>query len=235
MRLWRRPEHPQQAQQEGHKSERAPRPIWLPQMAEPVIMLLRGGEKLPGRVIERSADSVLVAVVVPARRITQGSLKGLVLEYANPAGRVRLTGEVRLAALSPDLLIAIGQPRLLEVKQERAHARVRVQCAIVLRLGDAEEPIHTHTEDLSGGGALLTTPEPLRVGDGLEFELVIEPGQPPINGSAEVVRIDGAGRAGVQFGLLSNYDRWRLIHFTVECQSREDFCHLDPGGGLKSD
>lgn len=229
MRPWRRHEDPKETQEVGHAAERAPRPIWLPQMAEPVSMLLRGGEKLPGRVIERSADSVLVAVVVPARRVTQGRLKGLVLEYANPAGRVRLTGEVRLQALTPDLLIAIEQPRLLEVKQERAHARVAVQCPITIRLDDADEPIHTHTSDLSGGGALLGTTEALRVGEGFEFELTLEPGQPPIHGSAEVVRIDGSGRAGVQFGLLSNYDRWRLIHFTVECQSREGFRRLDPG------
>lgn len=217
----------QEEQPGGGASERAPRPIWLPQLAEPVSLVLRSGEKLPGRVIERSAEGVLVAVVVPARRITQARLRGLVLEYANPGGRVRLSGDVKLVATSPDLLIGIEQPRLLDVLQERAHARVSVHCPITIHLDDEVDAIHTHTDDLSGGGALLATPEPLRVGDGLEFELTIEPARPPITGSAEVVRIDGSGRAGIQFGRLDNYDRWRLIHYTVECQSREGFRHLD--------
>ncbi len=231
MRPWRRRQESEQAPEQAapHASERAPRPIWLPQMAEPVSLVLRSGEKLPGRVIERSADALVVAVVVPARRVTQARLKGLVLEYANPAGRVRLTGQVELTATSPDLLVSIEQPRLLDVLQERAHARVSVICPITIRLDDDDEPIHTHTADLSGGGALLATPEPLRVGDGLQFTLTIEPGQPPVEGGAEVVRIDGSGRPGIQFGLLANYDRWRLIHFTVECQSREGFRHLDHG------
>lgn len=229
MRRWGRRRGSEQPGREepGGASERAPRPIWLPQLAEPVSLLLRSGEKLPGRVIERSVEGVLVAVVVPARRITQARLKGLVLEYANPGGRVRLSGEVTLAATNPDVLIAIDKPRLLDVLQERAHARVNVSCPITIRLDDEGEPIHTHTDDLSGGGALLATPEPLQVGDGLEFQLTIEPERPPIAGTAEVVRIDGSGRAGIQFGLLDNYDRWRLIHFTVECQSREGFRRLD--------
>jgi PilZ domain len=205
--------------------ERAPRPIWLPQLHEPVTLLLASGERLPGRVLERSVDGLLVAIVIPTKALSQRRLRSLVLEYPNPGGRVSLSGKVKLETSSEGALVRIDQPQLLDVRQERAHVRVQVECPIAISASVDSEPIHTFTEDLSGGGALLGTRESLRIGDLLSVHLTVDPAEPPLACTAEVVRIDGLGRAGLQFAGLSTYDRWRLVHFTVECQSREDFRH----------
>lgn len=217
-------EHP-----DGHDGarERAPRPIWLPQLAEPVTLLLDSGEKLPGRVTERSADSLVVAVIVPAGTIGEARLRSLVLEYANPGGRVRLSGEVRMERSAEGMLVRIEEPRLLEVRQERAHVRALAECPIVLRSSPEAEPLHAHTEDVSAGGVLLGAPEALGLGERLQVHLTIDPAEPAVECAGEVVRFDALGRAGIQFSELSTYDLWRLIHFTVECQSREGFRHTD--------
>ncbi|MGO9488515.1 MAG: PilZ domain-containing protein [Solirubrobacteraceae bacterium] len=220
-------EHGQHDADPHGAQERAPRPIWLPQLAEPVSMVLRTGEKFPGRVLERSLDHLLVAVVVPVKASTQKRLRSLVLEYSNPGGRVSLSGSVTVESSSEGALVRIAEPRLLDVRQERAHVRVQVECPITLSTSPQAVPIHTHTEDLSGGGALLATPERLEEGDRVAIALTIEPGEPPITGSAEVVRVDARGRAAIELAELSTYDRWRLVHFTVVCQSREDFRRPD--------
>ncbi len=222
-----RPDEGEHQPAEHAAQERAPRPIWLPQLAEPVSLRLRTGEKLPGRVLERSADSLVVAIVIPLGAGTEKRLRSLVLEYSNPGGRVSLSGRISLESSPEGALVRIDEPQLVGVRQERAHVRVEVECPITLSTSPKAEPIHTHTDDVSGGGALLATPERLGVGDQVSVALTIEPGESPITGSAEVVRIDGQGRAGLQFGELSTYDRWRLVHFTVVCQSREGFRHPD--------
>ncbi len=188
---------------------------------------LASGEKLPGRVLERAADELLVAIVVPLPSLSEGRMRTLVLEYANPGGRVRLSGSVSLESSSEGALVRIGEPRLVEVRQERAHVRVSVHCPLVIRTAAESEPIHTHTEDLSSGGLLVGTPEALALGDRVALHLTIDAAEPALAATAEVVRMDGLGRAGLEFAEMGTYDRWRLIHFTVECQSREGFRHQE--------
>jgi PilZ domain len=217
------------ARHEDHDSlqERAPRPIWLPQLAEPVTLHGASGEKFPGRVLERSADELVVAIVVPVRSLTEGRARSLVLEYANPGGRVRLSGRVSLETAAEGALVRIAEPRLIEVRQERAHVRVSVHLPLVIRTAAESEPIHTHTEDLSTGGLLVGTPEALAIGDRVALHLTVEAAEPALAAVAEVVRVDGLGRPGLEFAEMGTYDRWRLIHFTVECQSREGFRKQD--------
>jgi hypothetical protein len=178
--------------------------------------------------LERAADMLLVAVIVPSG-IREDQLERLVLEYANPGGRVRLTGSNALESSLEGQMVRIERPRLLEVVQERAHVRVEAECPIVVKTARQTEPIHSHTLDVSGGGVLLGTPEPLERGDRVEFKLLLEPGTPAIAGTAEVVRLDGRRRAGLEFTDIEPYARWRLIRFTIDCQGKEPFRHPELG------
>jgi hypothetical protein len=219
--------HHQATEESGHElaHERAPRPIWLPQLAEPVTLVIGAHETLPARVTEREADLLVVAVVVPTATISDAAAQQLVLEYSNPGGRVRLSGSTTVEPTPEGAIVRIADPHLLEVVQERAHVRVEAHCPIVVTTDRLSEPLHTFTVDISAGGALLDDAEVVSTGEALEFELVLEAGERPVAGTAEVVRRDGKGRAGIEFTKLSQYDRWRLIHFTVERQSEEGFRH----------
>jgi len=208
---------------------RAPRPIWLPQLHEPVTLALASGETLPGRVVERAADALVVAVIVPTRRFREPQLRSLALEYSNPGGRVRLAGRTSARMSAEGALVRIDEPRLLEVVQQRAHVRVQADCPIVLRGQGKKKAIYAHTLDVSGGGVLLEEPNIVQQDDEFAFELTITPGALPIMGVAQVARIDPRGRAGLYFSSISPADHWRLIRFTLECQEHEQVRHPAQG------
>ena len=206
-------------------------PIWLPQPGEPVTAILSPREKLPARTVERTRATLVVAIVVPCRRLRERELAGLVVEYVNPGGRVRLRGRVTQQSGEQGILLRIDSPELIDVVQQRRHVRVAAECPIALRKPNVEEPIFTHTFDISAGGALLAHTPELQVLDELDFTLAITPGAPPIRGSADIVRVDDLERPALYFTMISPADRWRLIRFTVDCQSVEPFRHpaLDDG------
>jgi hypothetical protein len=211
--------------------ERAPRPIWLPHLAEPVTLTVSRKTTYPGRVLERSADTLLVAVIVPMPQHSEAQLRTLVLEYANPGGRIRLDGRTSMQSTPEGAMVRIDAPRLLEVVQERAHIRVFAECPIVLKLAAETEPIHSYTIDLGAGGLLIEASKTIQLADRLTFELTLEAGTAPVTGSAEVARLDGQGRAGIRFTDISPYDRWRLIRYTVDVQGKEGFRHHGPDEG----
>jgi c-di-GMP-binding flagellar brake protein YcgR len=211
-------------------------PIWLPQPSEPVTVILATGEKLPARALERTRSTLLVAVVVRVRRLREHELRSLVIEYANPGGRVRLSGKVSQTSGERGVLLRVDSPQLLDVVQQRQHIRVAAECPIALQIPGQDDAVLSHTIDISASGVLVARTAELPILPQLEFTLAITPGTAPVTGTAEVVRIDDLGRAGLHFGQISPADRWRLIRFTVDCQSVEAFRHpaLDDEDGLEA-
>ncbi len=202
--------------------------IWLPQHNEPVTLCMPSGETLPARVIERGRDALVVVIVVPTKRLREGDLRRLELEYANPGGRVRLKGRVTQSEGGKEgVQLRIEAPELIEVVQERRHVRVAAECPIALRAGVLDDPLIARTLDLSAGGLLLADADDLDIGEQLEFQLGITPGTPPVTGVVEVVRTDAGGNVGVHFTSITPAERWRLIRFTLDCQSEEMFRHPD--------
>jgi hypothetical protein len=202
------------------------RAIWLPEPPEPVTLFLSSGEKLPARVAERLGNSLRIVIIVPVEHLDRSQLASLVLEYANPCGRVRLTGTAAVERVREGSLLRIDDATMIEAVQERAYARVEVHCPVAINVG--RERLETWTVDLSGGGLLLDGPNQFDLGEELEFELTLMPGSLPVNGGARVTRIDGEGRPAIQFTSISFSDRWRIVRFTLESQRNE------VGAGLKS-
>jgi PilZ domain len=192
------------------------RAIWLPEPPEPVTIFLSSGEKLPARVAERLGNSLRVVIVVPVEHLYDSQLAGLVLEYANPCGRVRLTGRAAVERVSEGPVLRIDDATMIEAVEERAYARIEVDCPVAINVG--RERLETRTVDLSGGGLLLDGPSQFDLGEELEFELTLTPGSLPVTGSARVARIDDRGRPAIQFTSISFSDRWRIVRFTLESQ-----------------
>jgi hypothetical protein len=193
--------------------------------------VLDSGETLPARIVERTADALVAAVIVPTARIRESDMGKLTLEYTNPGGRVRLAGRSTLQTTVKGAVVRIEDPRLLEVVQERAHVRVRAHCPITLVRGHDREQLQTTTVDISGGGTLTLSAGHYSLEDELAFELFIGGGGPPVRGTARVARIDTAGRMGLQFSDIARSERWRLIRYTLECQEHERLRH--PGIGQR--
>jgi c-di-GMP-binding flagellar brake protein YcgR len=114
-------------------------------------------------------------------------------------------------------LLRIDDATMIEAIQERAYARVEVDCPVAINVG--RERVETRTVDLSGGGLLLDGPNQFDLGE--ELELTLVPGSLPVTGSARVARIDGEARPAIQFTSISFSDRWRIVRFTLESQRNE--------------
>jgi PilZ domain-containing protein len=208
-------------------------PVALPTTADTVTLSTGAGGRIPARVLECSPDSLLVALMVPTKPFSASELEGLVLEFAGPRGRVRLSGSARVeSAHEPDLL-RIDSPRSLEVIQQREYVRIRAARPVLVYGADARLDMQSYTVDVSGGGFLLAGPDTLRVGERLDFRLTLAQGSAPVTGRGHVVRADPRGQLAVAFEQISDLDRRRLVRFIFECQrdERRRGLQLDDGYG----
>ncbi len=203
----------------------------LPVHGQTVTLVSTAGAKLPARVLESAPDRVVAAVMVPSDALTPTQLQGLVLEFTDAHGRVRLTGTSVVEDPASADVVHINHPLSVEVLQQREYVRIK-STRPVLVYGVAEHaPVQSYTVDVSGGGFLLAGPDTLRIGDEVHFQLIISGSDLMISGSGKVVRVDNAGRRGVEFAEISELDRRRLIRFIFECQRTERQLGLESDDG----
>jgi len=193
----------------------------MPLRSDSVLLAVPGGQRFPARVLDCGADSIQVAIVVLTKGLGPRALKGLVVEYHAPQGRVQLRGEAAVENPSEPDVIRVNGPLTVQVLQEREYVRVSTARPVIVYTGRGREKVQTFTVDVSGGGLLLAGPDTLAIGDKVEFRLSVSREKQPITGSAEVVRIDPKGRRAVAFREISEADRRRLVRFIFELQRAE--------------
>ena len=205
----------------GRGTDQKSKPVALPDHGQTVTLVPRGGEAISARVLERAADSLLVAIMVPIGPLSHRELDGMVLEFVAPQGRVRLSGTTTIEDPSDPDVLRIESPRSIEVLQEREYVRVKVSRPAVVSSRRDPNPIESFTIDLSGGGFLLAGPATLKIGDEVRFQLNVTPGELVIAGTGRVVRVDNMSHRAIAFESISELDRRRLIRFLFECQRTE--------------
>jgi hypothetical protein len=196
-------------------------PFVLPTVSESVVLNVGGTGRIPARVLESAADSLLVAITVPTRALTAAQLGGMVLEYSSNRGRVRLGGNFSMAEPGDPDLVRIDSPRSVEVLQEREYVRIASTRPAVVYSARNQTPIQSYTVDVSGGGFLLAGPDSLKIGDEVTFQLTLTPGVLLIGGKGKIVRTDRQGHRAIVFDSISDLDRRRLVRFIFECQRAE--------------
>jgi len=211
----------------GRSAAQKSAPVALPGRSHTVSLVPRGGRDIPARVLESAPDALLVAIMVPTEPLTPKQLDGLVLEFTDSHGRVRLIGTASLENPSEPDVLRIDHPRSVEVLQEREYVRIKSARPAIVYGGPDRVPIQSYTVDVSGGGFLLAGPDTLKIGDEVQFQLTLTPGVLLINGTGKVVRVDAQGRRGVEFESISELDRRRLIRFIFDCQRSERQRGLD--------
>jgi hypothetical protein len=196
-------------------------PFVLPGVSESVVLNVGGTGRIPARVLESAADSLLVAITVPTRALTAAQLGGMVLEYSSNRGRVRLGGNFAMAQPGDPDLVRIDSPRSVEVLQEREYVRIKSARPVLVYSSQENSQIQSFTVDVSGGGLLLAGPDTLQIGEQVTFRLTLTPGEAPISGTGKVVRTDRQGHRAIVFDSISDLDRRRLVRFIFECQRAE--------------
>ena len=214
----------------GRGNSEKSQPVSLPERSENVTLVPASGERIPARVLERGAETLLVAIMVPIQPLSHSQLEGLVLEFVGPRGRVRLSGhhhdrESRGA----------GRPAHRPATLDRGAPGTRVRAhhvhaPCIVYGGPDQIPVQSYTVDVSGGGFLLAGPDSLKIGEEVEFQLTLTPGVLVISGKGKVVRVDSRQRRAVAFTQISELDRRRLIRFIFECQRDERQRGLETDG-----
>ncbi len=205
----------------GRSKNDSSKPVALPERFDTVTLATPTGERIPARVLERSADKLAVAIVVPMKSLSARELAGMVLEFEGTRGRARLRGAFDIPDQSePDVLHITG-PHSVEVLQEREFVRIKSARPVLVYAGGDRMQIRSYTVDLSGGGFLLAGPDTLKVGEDVKFQLTLTPGDSAISGTGKVVRTDARGRRAVEFEGISDFDRRRLVRFIFESQRAE--------------
>ena len=195
-------------------------PLTLPGAGD-TVRLAVDGTRIPARVLQSGGDELVLAITVPTRPFTTRQLENLVVEYQTARGRVRLQGSFACPDAGEPELLRMSSPRSVEVLQERDYVRIRAARPVLVYGAGGSTQISSFTVDVSGGGLLLAGPETLKVGEEIEFCLSMEPGQAPVTGAGEVVRVDGMGRRAISFTRIGDLDRRRLVRFIFECQRAE--------------
>lgn len=193
-------------------------PIVLPEVSDSVVLSIGGAGHIPARVLERGSDSLLVAITVPTKPLTNSQLDAMVLEYSSIRGRVRLGGHFTMAQPPDPDLIRIDSPRSVEVLQEREYVRIKSARPVLVYSSHDDRQIQSFTVDVSGGGLLLAGPDTLQIGEQVTFRLTLTPGVVPISGTGKVVRTDRQGHRAIVFDAISDLDRRRLVRFIFESQ-----------------
>lgn len=176
-------------------------------------LTLPGDQVVPVRVFERG--DVLMLVILLDRDTGDNAAQDdpALLEYSSAKGLVRLEGRAKREAR--DLIrFAVASPG--EVLQRRDFVRIDVAQPVAVTDARDGRTRHTHAVDISGGGMLLEGLEDLSEGQRVRFSLELDPGAPPVQGAARVVRTEGITERGLKFETISEPDRERLIHFIFD-------------------
>jgi hypothetical protein len=195
---------------------RPPAPVTLIPAGHQGKLSTPGRDAVPVRVFERGSDVLMLVVLLDADTgLEPAPTEPMLLEYSSGHGLVRVCGEATMEARD---LIRFAPAAPAEVLQRRDF--VRIDAGQPVALNDALEgsAVEAHAVDISGGGMLLHGLDDFDEGERVRFTLALAPGEPPIHGTARVVRIEGKSRRGVVFEAISSSDRQRLIHFIFDRQ-----------------
>ena len=149
--------------------------LQLPARSDVVTIVRPSGERAQARVAECDGESLLVALMFRTERpFEAGRLDGLVLEFTDRRGRIRLQGTVTLEDRE---LLRFRELHSMEVIQEREYVRVPATRPVAVTSASSRSSIQTFSVDLSGGGMLLAGPGTLKVGERIQFRLTHRPGR----------------------------------------------------------
>jgi hypothetical protein len=175
-----------------------------------------GHDDVPVRVFERGSDVLMLVILLDGDPgIEPDPTEPALLEYSSGHGLVRLHGEAEIEQRD---LIRFRASHDAEVLQRREFVRIDAPQPVVLEGDRLDGPLQTHAVDVSGGGMLLRGLDSFQEGHRLRFSLELGDDQPPVAGSARVVRTGDDGQRGVVFEAISSTERQRLIHFIFDRQ-----------------
>jgi hypothetical protein len=136
------------------------------------------------------------------------------LEYVDPAGLVRLMGQVSLSPKSthfgPELL-RFTHREVVQLLRAREHAGGIVHARVALLATGSDDVAHATVTVAVGSAEFAVRDLPGAV-EGADYDFTIWPGgnEPPVTGRARVTRIAAKGHVMLDYVMVAEFERERL-------------------------
>ena len=187
----------------------------LPALDTPVMLRIPDREAVSARVTYTGPGWLDVEPQHPLRtRLDFLERHFVFLEYVDPAGLVRLMGQVSLSPkathFGPELL-RFTHREVVQLLRAREHAGGIVHARVTLMATDSDEVAHATVTVAVGSAEFAVRDLPGAV-EGADYDFTIWPGgnEPPVSGRARVARIAEKGHVMLDYVMVAEFERERL-------------------------
>ena len=193
-----------------------------PKGIEPGLKVKLAIADLPGvdARVEDVGDShaILGLAREPDRPLPEIGAAEATLEAVTRRGEIRVVAQVKQHNGEPDA-VRVDFDREAEIVQRRDFFRLEVMTRVVLNR-ESGALVDAKTLDLSASGLRLAGPLDLRPGERVWAAIHVGEDDPPVRAHGHVLRVTDRGQVVVNFDLIDEAARDRLIRFLFARQRR---------------
>jgi len=196
----------------------------LPALDTPVILRIPDRETLSGTVTYTGQGWLDVDLCEsPRTPLSFLERHWVFLEYVDPAGLVRIMGQVAISPMAPGVIppiLRFTHREVVQLLRRREHAGGVVHAAANLVRADDESVAHA-TKTVAVGATEFAVNDLPGAREGDEYQFTIWPGgnEPPVNGTAQVVRVAAEGHVVLRYVMVAAFERERLGRLLVSGRS----------------
>jgi hypothetical protein len=187
----------------------------LPALDTPVMLRIPDREVLSARVTHNGPGWLDVELQhAPRTSLTFLERHWVFMEYVDPAGLVRIMGQVSLSPKSPLIgptLLRFTHREVVQLLRAREHAGGIVHARVTLVAAGADDVAHS-TVTVAVGSREFAVRDLPRAIEGDLFDFTIWPGgnEPSVSGRACVSRIAAKGHVVLDYVMVADFERERL-------------------------
>jgi len=192
----------------------------LPALDTPVILRIPDRESLPGTVTYTGHGWLDVDLhESPRTPLSFLERHRVFLEYVDPAGLVRMMGQVGVSPMAPGAVppvLRFTHREVVQLLRRREHAGGVVHASVHLVRADDESLAHG-TKTVAVGSSEFAVQDLPGAREGEVYEFTIWPGgnEPPAAGTARVTRVAPEGHVVLQYVMVAEFERERLGRLLV--------------------
>ena len=187
----------------------------LPALNTPVMLRIPDREALSARVTYNGPGWLDVELRhAPRTSLTFLERHWVFMEYVDPAGLVRIMGQVSLSPKSPLIgptLLRFTHREVVQLLRAREHAGGIIHARVTLVAAGADDVAHS-TVTVAVGSREFAVRDLPRAIEGDLFDFTIWPGgnEPSVSGRACVSRIAAKGHVVLDYVMVADFERERL-------------------------
>jgi hypothetical protein len=192
----------------------------LPALDTPVILRIPDREALSGTVTYTGQGWLDVDLrESPRTPLSFLERHWVFLEYVDPAGLVRIMGQVSISPMAPGVIppiLRFTHREVVQLLRRREHAGGTIHASATLVRADDESVAHA-TKTVAVSGSEFAVHDLPGAREGEDYQFTIWPGgnEPPVNGTARVTHVAAEGHVVLEYMMVAAFERERLGRLLV--------------------